>query len=307
MMRYWHRLLPAVVLFALWLMGPLAAVAAEDVPTVLAHIGKDETVTVDDVERYVARRLDARALLGTEEGLGRLVDEMVFTRLLVREGQARGVERKSSADERFDDVYALAVFNTLAPACEKPKDEAEAKAYYEQHPEAFQVPPRARVARIALKVDDKVGDEPAFGWLLMQATAIASGSKRFEDALADAQKVRPNERMGDLGFIELSDRAPIVKAIASAKAGDLVGPYRDGDYVYLFKVLEKREAQRLPWEQVRVHAATRAVEYCREQARTKVHDELFARYQVRLEEDAIRQAANPLARAQRPQGPDITR
>ncbi|MHC2995905.1 hypothetical protein OA56_00175 [Tepidiphilus sp. HLB4] len=232
---------------------------------------------------------------------------MVFTRLLVREGQARGVERKSSADERFDDVYALAVFNTLAPACEKPKDEAEAKAYYEQHPEAFQVPPRARVARIALKVDDKVGDEPAFGWLLMQATAIASGSKRFEDALADAQKVRPNERMGDLGFIELSDRAPIVKAIASAKAGDLVGPYRDGDYVYLFKVLEKREAQRLPWEQVRVHAATRAVEYCREQARTKVHDELFARYQVRLEEDAIRQAANPLARAQRPQGPDITR
>ncbi len=307
MMRYWHRLLPAVVLFALWLMGPLAAVAAEDVPTVLAHIGKDETVTVDDVERYVARRLDARALLGTEEGLGRLVDEMVFTRLLVREGQARGVERKSSADERFDDVYALAVFNTLAPACEKPKDEAEAKAYYEQHPEAFQVPPRARVARIALKVDDKVGDEPAFGWLLMQATAIASGSKRFEDALADAQKVRPNERMGDLGFIELSDRAPIVKAIASAKAGDLVGPYRDGDYVYLFKVLEKREAQRLPWEQVRVHAATRAVEYCREQARTKVHDELFARYQVRLEEEAIRQAANPLARAQRPQGPDITR
>lgn len=307
MMRYWHRLLPAVVLFALWLMGPLAAVAAEDVPTVLAHIGKDETVTVDDVERYVARRLDARALLGTEEGLGRLVDEMVFTRLLVREGQARGVERKSSADERFDDVYALAVFNTLAPACEKPKDEAEAKAYYEQHPEAFQVPPRARVARIALKVNDKVGDEPAFGWLLMQATAIASGSKRFEDALADAQKVRPNERMGDLGFIELSDRAPIVKAIASAKAGDLVGPYRDGDYVYLFKVLEKREAQRLPWEQVRVHAATRAVEYCREQARTKVHDELFARYQVRLEEEAIRQAANPLARAQRPQGPDITR
>lgn len=74
MMRYWHRLLPAVVLFALWLMGPLAAVAAEDVPTVLAHIGKDETVTVDDVERYVARRLDARALLGTEEGLGRLVE-----------------------------------------------------------------------------------------------------------------------------------------------------------------------------------------------------------------------------------------
>lgn len=307
MMRYWHWLLPAVVLFALWLVGPLAAVAAEGVPTVLAHIGQDETVTVDDVERYVARRLDARALLGTEEGLGRLVDEMVFTRLLVREGQARGVERKSSADERFDDVYALAVFNTLAPVCEKPKDEAEAKAYYEQHPEAFQVPPRARVARIALKVDDKVGDEPAFGWLLMQATAIASGSKRFEDALADAQKVRPNERMGDLGFIELSDRAPIVKAIASAKAGDLVGPYRDGDYVYLFKVLEKREAQRLPWEQVRVHAATRAVEYCREQARTKVHDELFARYQVRLEEDAIRQAANPLARAQRPQGPDITR
>ena len=52
MMRYWHRLLPAVVLFALWLMGPLAAVAAEDVPTVLAHIGKDETVTVDDVERF---------------------------------------------------------------------------------------------------------------------------------------------------------------------------------------------------------------------------------------------------------------
>ncbi|MDD3432655.1 MAG: peptidylprolyl isomerase [Tepidiphilus sp.] len=273
----------------------------------LAHIGKDETVTVDDVERYIARRVDARSLLGTEEGLRRLIDEMVFTRLLVREGQTRGVERKSSVDERFDDVYALAVFNKIVPACEKPKDETEAKAYYEQHPDAFQIPPRARIARVALRIDDKVGDEPAFGWLLMQATEMAAGRKRFEDALADAQKVRPNERMGDLGFIELSDRAPIVKAIASAKAGDLVGPYRDGDYVYLFKVLEKREAQRLPWEQVRVHAATRAVEYCREQARASVHDELFARYQVQLEEEAIRQAADPLARAKRPQGPDITR
>jgi hypothetical protein len=86
-----------------------------------------------------------------------------------------------------------------------------------------------------------------------------------------------------------------------------VGPYRDGDYVYLFKVLEKREAQVLPWEQVRIHAATRAFEHCREQSRAAVHDELFARYQVKLAEEAIRQAANPLARAQRPQGPDLTR
>lgn len=309
MRLHWHRPWPAVLVlfFALGLVGPLVAVAAEGAPTVLAHIDKDETVTVEDVDRYIARRVDARALLGTEEGLKRLVDEMVFTRLLVREGQARGVERKSSADERFDDVYALAVFNKLAPACEKPKDEAEAKAYYEQHPDAFQIPPRARVARVALRVDDKVGDEPAFGWLLMRASEIASGRTRFEDVLAEAQKVRPNERMGDLGFIELSDRAALVKAIASTKEGDLVGPYRDGDYVYLFKVLEKREAQVLPWEQVRVHAATRAVEHCREQARASVHDELFARYQVRLEEEAIRQAADLLARAKRPQGPDITR
>lgn len=302
-----RRLLPVVFSLMAWFLGQPAVMAADAPVDVLARIGDDEVVTVEDVNRYVARRVDARAFLGTEEGLKRLVDEMVFTLLLVREGQARGVERKTSADERFDDVYALAVFNQLASACEKPKDEAAARAYYDQHPDAFQIPARARIARVALRVDDKVGDEPAFGWLLMQATEMASGRKRFEDVVAEAQKVRPNERMGDLGFVELTDRASIIKAFASAKEGDLVGPYRDGDYVYLFKILEKREARVLPWDQVRTHAATRAVEHCREQSRAKVHDELFSRYKVRLEEDAIRKAADPLARAQRPQGPDISR
>jgi len=54
-------------------------------------------------------------------------------------------------------------------------------------------------------------------------------------------------------------------------------------------VVDKREAHDLQWGEVASYAATRAEQYCREQAQSRVRQEMFARYGVKFNEQAIRE------------------
>lgn len=276
-------------------------------PEVLARLGSAETITVQDVDDYVARRVDARALLGTAQGLRHLLKEMAVVRVLVLEGEKRSIPRRVGDGSRFDDAYALAVRSRLMPSCEPPKDEREAKAFYDSHPEAFRVPGRARVSRLVVRRSDRLEGKSAGDWLTEQARLIASGKRKFDDLLAVVMPLNPGERMGDLGYIDLGEDSPVVKAIASAPVGGVVGPVRDGDSLFLFLVTDKKEAVLPSWDVVRLQAAARAVEFCRETAIRHLTDDLLKKYDVRYDEEVINRVAESLGSKNRPQGPDITR
>jgi len=72
-----------------------------------------------------------------------------------------------------------------------------------------------------------------------------------------------------------------------AKQGDMVGPVRDGDFIYLFSITGKRESRQLTWDEVAVSASKRAVSYCRQEAATKLENDMFAKYGVALDSAAI--------------------
>ena len=271
-------------------VGALFAVSlsAAHAATVLVQFGNGEAITSDDVSRHLDVRIDLRTLARTEWGMQKAVDEMTMTRALVLEGERLG-EARDSSDNRFDDKYALTVYRKLSPACEKPADEIAIKRFYDEHPEAFLLPVQARLSRVMLPIAQQIDGAHAKAWLFGRAEAIASGHTSFETVAEQATAFHSLDRQGDLGWVQIPGETPLMRAIASTKQGELVGPATEGGFVYLFYVAAKRDARQLAWSEVEKQAATRAVEYCREQAQSQIRADLFKRYGVEIVQKSPRE------------------
>lgn len=279
------------------LFATAMAFAAVDNQLVLGRIGASETITAQDLSDYLDRRMDLRPARRNAFGVEAILREMALTRALGFEGDAMGVPRRADADGlRFDDVYGHAMYKKLAPACEPPADAAAARKYFDEHPEAFRVPPMARLSRIMLPATSTVDGEPALDWLFQQAQGIASGSVKLEDAADKATTVHKLDPQGDLGWVTLTDDAKILRALADAKQGELVGPVREGDFGYLFYIAAKRDSRQLAWDEVAASVPTRAVNLCRQQANEKLRDTLFKKYKVEIDPKAIDQLFTDEAR-----------
>jgi hypothetical protein len=95
-----------------------------------------------------------------------------------------------------------------------------------------------------------------------------------------------------VGWVALNADNVILRALESANQGDLVGPVKDGHYVYLFQIAAKRPSQVMPWAAVSGVAAQQAVAYCREQGRIAVEQRVLQKYGVQVDETAVRSKFN---------------
>lgn len=252
--------------------------------TVVVRFGSGETITSDDLTTYFERRLDLKTLARSGWGKQKAVTEATMTRALVLEGLRLGESRnESSADERFDENYALTVYRKITPVCQKPEDEAAAKQFFEQHPEAFRIPVQARLSRIMVPVTSRIDGLSASAWMYGRAQAIASAEVSFATVAEQAQGVHKLDAQGDLGWVLVPPESHLMRAIASAQPGELVGPANEAGFVYLFNVVGRRDARQPTWNEVAAQAATRAQEVCREENQQKVQAELFKRYGVEID------------------------
>lgn len=258
----------------------------------LARLANGEVVSEQDLSDYLGRRMDLRQTARNAWGVEGVVQEMVMTRVLVLEGERLKLPRKSEegvAPQRFDDIYGLAVYKKQAPACVLPVNEEEARKYYDAHPQAFVLPAQARVERIILPASTQIGESSAMAWLQDQARAVIQGKRKFGLVAMRAKGEYSLDPQGDLGWLTLDGDHTIMRALQTVKAGELLGPVQDGDFVYLFSVLQKRDARQLSWEESKSFAADRAVSHCREEAQSKVRSELFKQYGVEIDRGAIRE------------------
>jgi hypothetical protein len=258
----------------------------------LVRMVNGEVISRQDFWSYVTGRADLRSLVRNSYGAEEVVREMALTRVLNLEGESLGVVRLNSevANKRFDDVYGLAVMERQVSTCVRPADEADARRYFDEHPQAFVVPPTARVLRVMLPVKQQIDGKPVMDWFQAQAQAVADGKLGFDDIVARAQADYVLEAQGDLGWIRLEGDNEIVDALRKAKVGNMLGPVRDGEFGYLFLIVNRREQRQLTWNEVKSFAATRAQEHCRNAGQEKVRNELFRRYGVEIDREAIREA-----------------
>lgn len=284
-----RRLIPSLALVVAAFAHPGIGLAQAEKSPVLATFSNGEAITENDLNAYVARRVDLKGASGNATGKLAIVKEMALTRALNLEGAALGIERRAErGNSRFDDKYALSVFRDISPTCEAPKDEAAARSFYDQTPKAFTVPTSIRLSRIILPVEARVDGEPAEPWLLKQAKAMSEGRQKFDAPASKAEQIYKLDAQGDVGWVALNDDNVILRALGAANPGEIVGPVKDGDYVYLFQVAEKRPSQIMPWAAVSSVAAQQAVSYCREQGRAEVHERVLKKYGVQVNETAVR-------------------
>ena len=277
----------------LWAMAlglSIVATVSAQVSQPLARLSNGEIITSQDVESYLASRPDLRQVARNAWGAEQAVGEMALTRVLMLEGQQRGIVRRDTqTEDRFDNVYGMDVLRQQLPTCTKPADEKEARAYFDAHPKAFITPIQVRVQRIMLPVKTQVAGQASMAWLQDRAKAIASGAVKFAAVAEQAQAVYSLETQGDIGWIPLEDDSHLImKALKTVAQGEMLGPIQDGELAYLFLVTQRREQRALTWEQAKSFAATRAEEYCRAQSHTQVRDTLFEKYGVQIDREAIR-------------------
>ena len=258
---------------------------------VIFRVGAKEEYRFSDVKAYGMRRTDLVPLLKSTEGIAMVAQEMAMTRALVLEGEKSNVVRDSTqvtSDIEIDDVYALRVYRNVAGTCPEPSTELESKAYYDQNPLAFTLPVQVSINRVILPVSAQPDKFSAEMWLGLQARAVALGSARFEALVDRARGISPELKQGDLGWVLLEGDQPIVKALAVAKEGEMLGPVRDGDFFYLLQVQKRREKSLLSFDTVRHQVPRRAVEYCRETQKTRVKSTLFSKHGIDIDSNAIR-------------------
>jgi len=272
-----------------------AAQPAPDVPAVVV-LGGAEHISYDQLRDYARRRIDFKGLMGSLEGWKVIAREYALTRALVREGERAAIERPpvkpaEDADPLFlDDVYALKVFETLSNACRFENTESALKAYYDANPKAFEVPARVRIQRVMLPEGKAVGPLSASAWMTLQARAVTEGAAQFDKLIERAQEYAPDIYQGDLGWQVVDDRIDLLAALGDANVGNLVGPVREGDYWVLLRVIDKRPAFIPPWDAVRHQAHAIATQHCKESEHRRVMNELFRKYEVRIDIDALKRA-----------------
>ncbi|MFD1710180.1 peptidyl-prolyl cis-trans isomerase [Ottowia sp. GY511] len=255
----------------------------------LATLANGETITEADFGAYLNRRVDLKPLVRNFWGAENALREMVMTRMLVLEGQRIKVPvRSSEKAERFDDIYAHAVYQQLAETCVKPSDEVAARRFYDKNPEAFTAPASARLARVMLPASEKVAGSSAMGWLMDQAQEVVKSAKSFEQVAQDAEKIYKMEVQGDLGWVNLTGDLAIMRALAGAKKGEIVGPVRDGDFAYLFLIGDVRPSYLMKWDDVKTSAANRQLSFCREKANKSLSEKLTKQYGAAINTDAIK-------------------
>lgn len=267
--------------------------AGESGSPVLGQLGTKEAITEADVSSYLNVRVDLRALSKNVWGVENIVREMTLTRALILEGESQGLPRQDGLQvRRFDDVYAQAVFKQMRPECKPPESEEASRKFYTENPKAFSVPPSARLNRVMLPKSATVAGEPAVGWLLSQIQAVGANTKTFDALVVQAQKIYNLDPQGDLGWVMLTDDISLLRALANSKEGDIVGPVAEGEFLYVFQIVNKRDGRVLPWQDVAVSAANRAVRYCREQGDIQIREKLAKKYNIKVETDAIRAMFN---------------
>ena len=282
----------SILLMAVGSVSEQALAAGEP----LAKLANAEVVTQSDFDAYLARRADLKPLARNYWGAERALNEMLLTRVLVLEGmRTKEPYRPGGEPERFDDAYGLAVYKKAAKSCPK-TDAVTARKFFDANPALFTAPPSARLARVMLPANEQIEGAPAMAWLMDRAMEVAKQTVGFDKVAERAAKAYKIETQGDLGWVNIEGDAAIMRALAGTKAGEMLGPVKDGDFAYLFLVGDRREARRLKWAEVEVSAPARERAHCREQANSELTDKLFKQYGVTVNDAAVRELFNPPAR-----------
>lgn len=150
-------------------------------------------------------------------------------------------------------------------------EDAEVKAYYEEN--AAQFVTGAQVKAKHILVDDEQAAENI-------AKEIAEG-KSFEDAAKEYSTCPSKEKGGDLGYFGKGQMVPeFEKAAFEGEIGKVIGPVKTQFGAHLILVEDKKEEQKMSFEQVEAQLYNQLLQQKKQTAYADTIKELEAKYGV---------------------------
>lgn len=263
----------------------LAVTPAEVVATV-----DGEPITERDIIEFARRSPLLVNYLGLPGGPMWLLDLIITDRLMLREGERRGIPRPEGDDDT-QTLYLQRLENRLIARCEPLNSEQELKAFYDSHIDRFSSPLLLRFRRIGLRLDPADDDDIADKHAQLQTLKerLQRGERQFA-AAADELSEDPigSGRGGDIGFVSMEGQeGPVFELFRQAEEETIIGPLLEEGMIYLYQVTDRREPIPDPFEAVRDRIGRDYQRFCRQRALQELVTELKTRWPVEVLVDDI--------------------
>ncbi|TSE20198.1 putative peptidyl-prolyl cis-trans isomerase Cbf2 [Tepidimonas alkaliphilus] len=267
--RYARR---CVLALAAWGLAGSAAAQA-----LLTH--PQAVVEAADLQAEWARlpTAQAQAAQASARAIGAQAEALLVRRVLARRAETEGlmddplVQRQVQlARERaLSDAWLARLDGRSAANAQALEDYA--RAIYTAQPQRFTVPEQVRVRHILLQGDDaEVRARQLLDQLRAGADFVALAREHSRDPGSAANG-------GDLGFFGRGRMVPEFEqaAFALQQPGDLSEPVRTSFGVHILRLEQRRQAGRVPFEEVRAQLMEEAAQALRQQARAEVRDAIL--------------------------------
>lgn len=254
----------------------------EEKPQVLARI-ENRTITIEDFRREIESLPEFFKPLLVEpkakkEFLGKLIDREI----LILEAEKVGIDKREDVMRKIEECRRGVILEAFISEIMAGKDEVtdeEAKKYYDEHKEEFQLGERIRVRHIVVKT-------------LEEAQEIKKRLERGEDfaELARKYSISPAAKWGgDLGYIQ---RGQVGKEFEKAafslkKPGDISDIVKTTFGYHIIKLEDRKPPQQLSFEEVKDKIKNRL----KEEKRSKILEEYLKKakksYKIEVNEDLL--------------------
>jgi hypothetical protein len=249
----------------------------EDRALVQVH---DHVITLQELVSFAKGAPNFNSHLQVPGGPEKILEEMIWRRLLVLEGRDRGIPEPTE-EEGGMEIYIHRVLKGLLPEL-PPLTEADARRFYKDHPEVFSTPLMLRVFQI--KVLIRNGDEASALARIESARQALNEGMAFGDAARRySDDSFSRDRGGELGFIPMEKIDPpgleqTLRALAVGRTSDVI---RMGHAFVIYLVKGRREPVLDPYEQVADVAQEKAEQDRMASAQAKLRRKLENKWGVK--------------------------
>jgi len=281
-----------------FLLLAAACVRAADAapPDVIGQAGSLR-VTAAEVKDTLAALGEAGAAAGGDPAAaGQLVRSLLAQRLLLREAEAAGHDRRPETAARLARAREVALTESWLESVSAPPaaypSEAELQAAYDNAKPRLALPRTWRLAQIFVALPKDAGTEAAAA----ADQKLARVRQALRDKPADfaalaaqySEEAGSAGRGGEIGWLEENRIQPaILERLASLKVDALTEPVRLDDGWHIVKLLDVREPRTPPLEEVRRELVQRLrAEKARTSSEAHLAD-LLRRHPVAINELAL--------------------
>lgn len=213
---------------------------------ILATVG-GMAITSDEVDEFIMAMGQRGQGYNSTEGRKIVLDQLVSSKLLLLDARRNLIEAEAEFKARLAKVKENLLVNYVAEktiAQATPATEAEAKTYYEEHPEQFKRGESVSASHILVDTE-----ESAINIL----ADIKAGKISFEDAAKTYSSCPSKENGGSLGEFTRGQMVPeFDKAVFEMSVGEISeAPVKTQFGYHLIMLTDKKESQPVAFDEVK--------------------------------------------------------